>query len=114
VRFAPIFFLFIGLSLLFAFVANRLGLVPWAAWLMGINVATLIAYGYDKSQAAEGGGRIPEAALHLLAVVGGTPGAFFGQEIFNHKTKAVGFRAVFFVIAAVQVAAVVVWWKYFR
>ncbi|MDD4059870.1 MAG: DUF1294 domain-containing protein, partial [Kiritimatiellae bacterium] len=49
-----------------------------------------------------GGGRIPEAVLHLLAGVGGTPGAFLGMVVFRHKTSSVRFQRALYGIALVQ------------
>ena len=53
----------------------RLGLPPVYAYLAGVNIVTLLAYGYDKRQAIAGKGRVPEVVLHLAALLGGTPGA---------------------------------------
>ena len=79
------------------------GLNLLRALFVGVNVATLLAYGYDKGAAQRGGQRVPEAALHLLAAVGGTPGAFVGQWVFRHKTRDRQFQWVFWSIAVVQV-----------
>ena len=47
-------------------------------WLLCLSVVTFFFYGYDKRQSAiDGAWRVPEAALHLLALVGGFVGAFF-------------------------------------
>ncbi len=87
----------IGLALDFA------GMSALRAMFVGVNVATMLCYGYDKFLARTGGRRVPEAVLHVLAAVGGTPGAFVGQLLFRHKTRDHRFRLVFFAIAAVQV-----------
>jgi uncharacterized membrane protein YsdA (DUF1294 family) len=81
------------------------------AYLAGVNLATFTAYLYDKSVAASGTAlwRVPEAVLHLLALVGGTPGAFAGQRLLRHKTRKEGFRIWFWVIVAVQAAALGGW-----
>jgi uncharacterized membrane protein YsdA (DUF1294 family) len=75
------------------------------ALFVGINLVTLACFGYDKCQAAAGGWRVPEAALYLLAAVGGTPGAVMGMILFRHKTRSTGFRAVMACIALAQVMA---------
>ena len=75
---------------------------------VGVNVATFLCYGRDKYLARVGGWRIPEATLHLLAAVGGTPGAFVGQVLFRHKTRDRRFRRVFLAIAVVQVIVLTV------
>jgi uncharacterized membrane protein YsdA (DUF1294 family) len=79
------------------------GLSALRALFVGVNVATMLCYGYDKQLAKVGVRRVPEAVLHLLAAVGGTPGAFVGQMLFRHKTRDVRFLALFYAIAAIQV-----------
>ncbi len=83
------------------------------AMFIGVNVVTLLCYGYDKYMARVGGWRVPEVVLHALAAVGGTPGAFVGQMLFRNKTRASQFRTVFFVIVIVQVFMLTVL-TYFR
>jgi uncharacterized membrane protein YsdA (DUF1294 family) len=56
-------------------------------WLVGINLAALIAMGWDKSRAKRGVWRIKEATLFLLALLGGGLGANLGMQLFRHKTK---------------------------
>jgi uncharacterized membrane protein YsdA (DUF1294 family) len=87
---------------------SRFNVGALLAYLAGVNLATFFAYLYDKSVAASGTAlwRVPEAVLHLLALVGGTPGAFAGQRLLRHKTRKEGFRAWFWIIVAIQVAAV--------
>ena len=92
-----------GLVVLIGLAVGFAGLSALRAIFVGVNVATMLCYGYDKCQARVGGRRVPEVALHVLAVVGGTPGAFIGQLVFRHKTRDRLFRVVFFAIAAVQV-----------
>jgi uncharacterized membrane protein YsdA (DUF1294 family) len=62
----------------------------------------LAAYGIDKQRAAENLDRISERTLHLLALVGGWPGAVLGQQIFRHKSQKVSFRLVLWLILALH------------
>lgn len=78
------------------------------ACFIGLNATTFLAYGWDKTAARRGLKRVPESALLLLGALGGTPGAFAGQEVFRHKTRDRRFRRLFFVIAAVQAAVLTV------
>src|SRR5262245_38455989 len=73
----------------------------------GMSCASLAAYGLDKRRAAHGGRRVPEGTLHLLAFLGGWPGALLGQRLFRHKTQKVPFRIVFW--AGVVLHVGVVW-----
>jgi uncharacterized membrane protein YsdA (DUF1294 family) len=59
-------------------------------------------YGFDKSRAQRGGQRVPEAILHVLSLLGGSPGSFVAMRVFHHKTSKRSFQAVFWVIVAVQ------------
>ena len=92
-----------GAAVLVALLLGLAGLSALRALFVGVNVATMLCYGYDKHMARSGGRRVPEAALHVMAAAGGTPGAFAGQMLFHHKTRDRRFRTVFFCIAAVQV-----------
>jgi uncharacterized membrane protein YsdA (DUF1294 family) len=77
----------------------------WAvAWLVGLTLVTFAYYGFDKARARTGGRRVPEAALHLLALLGGTGGALCGMYYFRHKTVKGSFRIVFWLILILQVA----------
>lgn len=87
---------------------------PVYAYLAGINVITFLFYGYDKRQAINNKGRIPELTLHLLALLGGTPGALLGQLSFRHKTKKLSFKIVFLAIVLIQIGLGFCYWRYWR
>ena len=55
-------------------------------YLLFINVVTFITYGIDKYKAKKGKWRISEVALILMAVFGGSIGAWLGMKAFHHKT----------------------------
>lgn len=52
-----------------------------------INLAAFAVYGLDKWKAKRHSYRISENMLIGLAVIGGSAGAWFGMQIFRHKTK---------------------------
>lgn len=52
-----------------------------------VNVVAFIVYGIDKYRARNGKWRIPEATLLMLAVVGGSVGAWLGMKAWHHKTR---------------------------
>lgn len=62
---------------------------------LAVSLVTLVAYWVDKRAAQEGGRRTPENTLHLLALLGGWPGALVAQQKFRHKSSKKEFRAVF-------------------
>ena len=76
--------------------------------LLFINLWTFAAYAYDKNAAQKGKWRVPEKSLHSMAFLGGTPGAFIASRVFRHKTKKARFRAIFWLVTALQIALVVV------
>lgn len=82
------------------------GLWPGWAWLIAIGAVTFALYGFDKASARLERSRVPEMALHVLALCGGTPGALLGMSLFRHKTVKGSFRIVFFAILAVQLALI--------
>jgi len=56
-----------------------------------LSMALFVVYGIDKWSARRGGGRVPEGTLHLLALLGGWPGALLGQQVFAHKISKPAF-----------------------
>jgi uncharacterized membrane protein YsdA (DUF1294 family) len=75
-----------------------------------MSVVTFIAYGVDKSAARRGRRRIPENTLHLLALLGGWPGALAAMQVFRHKRRQTSFVIMLWLIALAHVAAWVWWW----
>lgn len=67
-----------------------------------LSVVTLAAYAVDKHRAGAGGRRIPERTLHVLALFGGWPGAFVGQQILRHKTRKIPFQIVYWITVAIH------------
>jgi uncharacterized membrane protein YsdA (DUF1294 family) len=109
----PYTFFFLAAAVLLLAVGLALwqftSLHPGWIYLIAVSVITFVFYGYDKFQARQNGTRIPELVLHLLALAGGTIGAFLGQILFRHKTKKWQFRIVFFLIVLVQIGLIVGW-----
>ncbi len=67
--------------------ARAMYAVAALAWLLGINLWTTLRFRDDKSRAAAGARRIPEAGLLGLAILGGSPGPFAARRLFRHKTQ---------------------------
>jgi uncharacterized membrane protein YsdA (DUF1294 family) len=84
--------------------ALHLGRHPLLGALAGINVATMVLYGYDKAVAGGARLRVPENVLHLLAFLGGSPAALLSQVLFRHKTLKPSFRRTWWLIVALQIA----------
>jgi uncharacterized membrane protein YsdA (DUF1294 family) len=71
-----------------------------------MSVVCFAAYGLDKWRAVNGSRRVPENTLHILALLGGWPGALLGQWQFRHKTKKMSFLIVFWLVAVLHVAII--------
>ena len=76
-------------------------------YLLAINIATFLLYGIDKYKAKKGRWRISEATLLLMAVIGGSIGAWVGMRIWHHKTMHKMFKYGIPVIIIFQVALAV-------
>jgi uncharacterized membrane protein YsdA (DUF1294 family) len=76
---------------------------PIFSWLIVANILTFFAYGLDKFLAIKEYSRIPEQVLHTLMFCGGTPAAFLGQSLFQHKTSKKTFRRVFWLLFLGQI-----------
>ncbi len=77
-------------------------------WLAVVNALTVLAFWVDKRIAREGGRRVSEATLLMLAMAGGSPGALFARRAFRHKTRKQPFSTILLTISLVQLAALAV------
>ena len=95
-----------GASLAMALMLGWLALLAWGAWaqrlpvwLLGamaaLNLVTFLSYALDKSAAQRGGWRTSEKQLHLLALLGGWPAAWWAQQWLRHKSRKQEFRTVY-------------------
>lgn len=62
---------------------------------VGTSLLAFAAYALDKTAARAGRWRTRESTLHLLALIGGWPGALLAQRQFRHKTSKASFRIAF-------------------
>ena len=75
-------------------------------YFLCINFGAFIAYGVDKRKAQLGKWRIPESTLIMVAVLGGSIGAYAGMKIFRHKTKHLKFSLGIPTIIVLQIVLV--------
>ena len=73
-------------------------------YLLAINVVAFIMYGIDKYKAKKAKWRISEATLLLLAVPGGSIGAWMGMKVWHHKTMHKKFKFGIPAILLIQIA----------
>ena len=76
-------------------------------YLLAVNIATVFLYGIDKYKARKGRWRISEATLLMMAVIGGSIGAWSGMRLWHHKTMHKKFKYGIPVIIIFQVALAV-------
>ena len=76
-------------------------------YLLAINIVSLFLYGIDKYKAKKNKWRISEATLLMMAVIGGSIGAWVGMRLWHHKTMHKKFKYGIPVIMIMQVCLVV-------
>ncbi len=76
-----------------------------AYYLIIINAVAFIVYGIDKYKAKKAKWRISEATLLMLAVLGGSIGAWTGMRVWHHKTMHKKFKYGVTAILLIQIAA---------
>ncbi|ONG41257.1 hypothetical protein BKE30_05620 [Alkanindiges hydrocarboniclasticus] len=99
----------------------------WRGWLITLYLAFIVAlgltrqlplwfliipvllsglsywlYAIDKQAAQQGRRRIPEKNLHVLALLGGWPGALLAQQKLRHKSAKTEFQRLFFATVALN------------
>lgn len=79
-------------------------LLPLSVLLL--SFLSYVAYALDKRAAQRGHWRTAESTLHLLAVLGGWPGALLAQQRLRHKSVKAEFRWLFWLTVIVHTALV--------
>ena len=74
-------------------------------YLILINALSFLFMLLDKHFAKTHRRRIPEDALLLAALLGGSVGSLLGMYLFRHKTRKAKFRYGIPLILALQIAA---------
>ena len=105
----------IGIATLFLAVICGLvvrGMLPLGILVLYLaaSLAAAVAYGVDKSAAQSRRWRTRESTLHVLALMGGWPGALVAQRVFRHKSQKVSFRVAFLGTVALNCAALLWFW----
>ncbi len=102
---------FVTAFLTFMVVAVAIGKLP--IMVLGLYfMASVIAFGayaFDKSAAEQDRWRTSESTLHLVALLGGWPGALFAQRVFRHKSRKQEFQTVFWGTVLLNCVALMVY-----
>ena len=69
------------------------------------TVFYLLAKSLDKNAAQNGNWRTKESTLHMLALIGGWPGAMYAQQKLRHKSIKTEFRQVFWATVVMNISA---------
>jgi uncharacterized membrane protein YsdA (DUF1294 family)/cold shock CspA family protein len=87
--------------------AVALGRLPVALLLvyLGASLIAFLAYALDKSAAKQNRWRTPESTLHLLALIGGWPGALAAQCLLRHKSAKTSFQVMFWLTVLLNCGA---------
>ena len=75
-------------------------------YLFAINIVSFFLYGIDKYKAKKNEWRVPEATLLMIAVIGGSIGAWVGMRLWHHKTMHKKFKYGIPLIIIMQIALV--------
>ena len=70
-----------------------------SAWYLFFSALTFLVFARDKFSAQAKRWRTRESTLHLLALIGGWPGAWIAQQVLRHKAQKKSFRFVFWMTA---------------
>lgn len=75
--------------------------------LIAVNLFTILRFHQDKQRAIAGARRIPERELLTLTALGGSPGALLARQLFRHKTRKQPFSTILWLIAVIQLGAII-------
>lgn len=100
-----------GIFLAFVAASTLTGKLPLAVLglYVGASLAAFIAYAADKAAARNDRWRTKENTLHLLALVGGWPGALVAQNRLRHKSSKTSFLIAFWTTVLLN-CALLGWW----
>ena len=100
----------IGFAMLFMVTLGGLaarGMLPTVVpvFYAAASIAAAIAYRLDKSAAERNVWRTSETMLHVMALIGGWPGALVAQQVFRHKSRKLSFQLAFWTTVALNCGA---------
>lgn len=107
-RFVRALFFYPIFGLLLAWPLSSFIPIPFVfCWLIAINIFGIIAMGKDKIAAQfewQFTMRTQLSVVYLIGFIGGFPGIFLGQNLFNHRTQEKLLTTVMWSIFIIQLA----------
>lgn len=82
-----------------------------AAYLIFINLISVIFTVYDKLSAIKHRSRVKESTLILLSALGGSIGMYITMQLIRHKTKHIKFMIGIPAIFIMQIAVIFILWR---
>ncbi len=83
------------------------------AYLIVINLITILVFAFDKARSRTNKSRIPEKTLLILVLVGGSPAALYAMNTFRHKTKKYSFQIPLYTIVLMQLIVTILILRHF-
>jgi uncharacterized membrane protein YsdA (DUF1294 family) len=97
--------LFLGFAGVMTLIGKLTAIVFWG--YLVASAVCFLAYAVDKSAARAGRWRTSEQTLHLLALLGGWPGALIAQNLLRHKSQKTGFLLILGATVVINCGALV-------
>ncbi len=90
------------------FATSALSRLPYVVPIavLAMSLVAYAVYAIDKFKAQNNLWRVPEAILHLLALMGGWPGAMLAQHQLRHKLRKPEFMFIFWTTVALNCLAI--------
>ncbi|NQV89187.1 MAG: DUF1294 domain-containing protein [Parcubacteria group bacterium] len=70
--------------------------------ILAASLAAFLVMMIDKVQAIQGGRRLSERSLYLIALFGGSPGVVIGVYLLHHKNRKLKFKIILFMLVFLQ------------
>jgi uncharacterized membrane protein YsdA (DUF1294 family) len=70
--------------------------------ILSASLAAFLVMMIDKVQAIQGGRRLSERSLYLIAFFGGSLGVVIGVYLLHHKNRKLNFKIIIFMLVFIQ------------